>query len=120
MQKPAKGKALTKELAQLATEAHTTKPDGTVVTKEQALAELIWRQALGWSELQKDDHGKLIEKHHPPIAWCQQFIYERIEGKAAQASAENSGGMRASEKVGNLAKDRLNKLAVSKAQPSDV
>lgn len=110
-------KALSAELAKLAQEAAGSAPDGTPITNEQKLAKLIWQQALGWVELVKDDDGKLKQKIHPPVSWCQQFLYERLEGKAPIAAPDNSSGLKASEKVSKLAKDRVNQLAVSAAGP---
>lgn len=105
------GKALTGELRKLAGELHTTDSQGNEITKEQALADLIWKQALGWEEVTRDDSGSLTKKVHPPVAWAQQFLWERMEGKAPVAVAENEGGMKASQKVRELSKQRVNALA---------
>lgn len=109
------GKALTGELRKLAQEVHTSAPDGTPITKEQALADLIWKQALGWEEVLRDENGSLTKKVHTPVAWAQQFLWERMEGKAPVAIAENEGGMKAADKVRSLAKDRVNALAAKAA-----
>lgn len=109
------GKALTSELRKLANEATTITDDGTPVTREQQLAVMIWRQALGWTEDTRDEMGNAVTKKHPPVAWCQQFLFERMEGKAPVASTENDGGMKAADKVRQLAKDRINALSIAKA-----
>lgn len=105
------GKKLTEELRKLAAEAHTITNDGTPVTREQALSALIWKQALGWVEVVPDEDGNRKEIAHPPVAWCQQFLFERMEGKAVAAQPEETGGIRAAEKVRGLAKERVNALA---------
>lgn len=105
------GKKLTDELRKLAAEAYTVTDDGTPVTREQALSQLIWKQALGWVEVVPDDNGNRSEIPHPPVAWCQQFLFERMEGKAVAAAPEDSGGIRAADKVRGLALDRVNGLA---------
>lgn len=104
-------RALTGELKKLSVQVHTVTDDGTPVTREQALADLIWKQALGWEEVTRDSNGTVRKVPHPPVAWAQQYLFERMEGKAPQASGEDSGGIKAADKVRDLAKDRLNKLA---------
>lgn len=104
------GKALSDELRKLARMAHDTMIDGETVTREQALAAMIWRQALGWTEEKRDDAGVLRKIDHPPVAWCQQFLFERTEGKAAVATVEPQQGMKAADKVRELAKQRVNAL----------
>lgn len=107
------GKALTGELRRLAAEAHTITDAGDVITREEALAALVWQQALGWTEKVRSPDGNLVEILHPPVAWAQQFLWERIEGKAAPALAEEQGSIRASDKVRDLARQRLNELIPS-------
>lgn len=108
-------KALTGELRKLASEAVSITDDGTLVTREQLLAQMIWRQAMGWTEEVRDDEGNLIKKYHPPVAWCQQFLYERIEGKSQVVQPDNETGIKAADKVRELARDRVNAMATAKA-----
>lgn len=110
-------RALTGELKKLAAEVHTITDDGTPVTREQALANMIWRQALGWVEVIRDDEGNRKEIQHPPVAWCQQFLFERVEGKAPIAIVDETGGIKAADKVRQLAKDRINSLSKAKVGP---
>ena len=111
------GKKLSEELAKLAKEAHTILNDGTPVTKEQVLAELIWKQALGWDEKVRDECGNLKEIHHPPVAWCAQFLYERCDGKAPMAEIDQVKGIKASERIRDLSRNRLNALVPVKKGP---
>lgn len=111
------GKRLTEELRKLAVEAYTIDNEGNPVTREGALAALIWRQALGWEEKTRDAYGNQQIVSHPPVAWCQQFLYERMEGKAPVATAEAGDGIKAVDKVRKLAKDRLNALVEPKPGP---
>lgn len=104
------GKRLTDELRKLAAEAVTITDDGTPVTREQQLSAMIWKQALGWTEQVRDQDGDLQERVHPPVAWCQQFLFERMEGRAPNAMPDAEGGVRATDKVRELAKQRLNGL----------
>lgn len=111
------GKKLSEELAKLAKEAHTITDDGTVVTREQALADLIWKQALGWKEKVRDEEGNLKEVSHPPVAWAQQYVYERCDGKAPMAEIDQVKGIKASERIRDLSRNRLNALVPVKKGP---
>lgn len=103
--------ALTQELKKLAQQVVETDEGGEALTREQKLARMIWEQALGWVEKTRGDDGKVKEVYQPPVAWAQQFVFERIEGKAAQATPDESTGLRAKDKVAALARERVNKLA---------
>lgn len=111
MSKPIGGKALTAELTRLGKLAHTVLNDGTPVTKDEVLAELIWSQALGWTEETLDDEGNKQKIVHKPVAWAQQYIIERREGRAPQSVPDQAEGIRAADKVRKLAQDRINTLA---------
>lgn len=107
--------ALTKELRARATVVHTITDDGTPITREQALTEWIWKQALGWVEVIRDDHGNRKEIRHEPVGRWAEFVFERLEGKAAPASAsDTTERVSAADKVRELSRERLNKLAASK------
>ena len=103
-------RALTAELRKLAAEIHSIDEDGNPITNEQKLAHALWNEALGWTEELKDEKGNLKENYHPPAAWAQQFIYERLEGKVAPATVEDGSRVTAAETVRKLAVAQLNKL----------
>lgn len=107
------GKLLTAELRKLAAEQF----GATAFTNYEQLAKMIWQQALGWVEETRDEMGNKVTKVHPPIAWCQQFVFERMEGKSAITTTENESGMKASDKVRELARDRVNALSKVTAGP---
>lgn len=111
------GKHLTEELRKLAVEAVDITPDGDPITRQQKLARMIWNYALGWSEKLRDADGNLVEKIHPPVAWAMQYLYERMEGRAPNAMPESEAGIKATDKVRELAKQRLNALLGKKPGP---
>lgn len=111
------GKALTAELRKLAGQAVSVDDNGDPITREMRLAELIWKQALGYTEVIRDEMGTETKRDHPPVAWAQQYLFERMEGKAPVAMPENDGTMKAADKVRQLSKDRVNALA-AKIVPS--
>lgn len=108
-------RALTTELRKLGAEVVTVSDDGTQLTREEVLADLIWKQALGWTEkiVERDKDGNRSERElrHNPVAWAQQYLFERMEGKAPQALVEEGTGIKASEKVRDLARQRINTLS---------
>lgn len=105
------GKHLTENLRRLSSEAIDITPTGDPITRADVLAQLIWKQALGWTEEGRDDLGNKFRKVHPPVGWCQQYLFERMEGRSPQASAEETTGIKAADKVRDLAKQRINAMA---------
>ena len=117
MPKPRKPKydtrALTDKLRELAAEVHNMDPDGTMVTRGEALATLLFNKALGYKERIIDDDGDEAEIVHPPEAWAINLVYDRLEGKTPVAIQEDTGKIKAKDKVGDLAKKQLNALAAA-------
>lgn len=113
-------KALSHELRKLASTAHTITDDGTLISKEEALAEIVWNLALGWTEKITGSDAITREVKHPPVGWAIQYIYERLEGRAPQAVPDEHVGMKAVDKVRSLARDRLNELVKAGAPPTHV
>lgn len=111
-------RALTKHLQKLGQEAHTVDNEGTPVTREEALAQLLWNMALGYTEKVLDNEGHWQQVIHKPVSWAMQYVYDRREGKVPQAIGEDEGRIKASDKVRELAKSRLNALALAAAGPA--
>lgn len=109
------GKQLTNHLRTLAEEMISVTDAGDPITRAQALADLIWKFALGWTEEYRDDNGTLVKKKHPPVAWAMQYLFERTEGRAPVSMPENEGGLKAADKVSDLAKQRVNQRAKAAA-----
>lgn len=103
-------KELTEYLRKLAATPHDWSEDG-VVSKGEALAQLLFKKALGYTEKKIDDEGVESVILHKPEAWAMQVIYDRLEGKTPQAIAEDEGRLKAADRVRDLAKQRLNALA---------
>jgi hypothetical protein len=110
-------KALTNELRKLSAEAFTITDDGTPVTRAQRLAELIWRLAVGYTETITTDSGNKKEVEHPPVPWAMKFAFERIEGRSPEAQTEETERISAADKVRQLSKDRINKMAAVASGP---
>lgn len=110
-------RALTKHLQSLGAEAHTMLDDGTPITREEALARLLWNMALGYTEKTLNDEGHWVETYHKPVAWAMQAVWDRREGKVPTAIGEDENRVKASDRVRDLAKARLNSLALAAAGP---
>lgn len=104
-------KELTNHLREMAAEAHDMLDDGSMLTRGEALALLLWRKALGYTEKRVDDEGKETEVYHEPASWAIQLVYERMEGRTPQAITEDEQRIKAADRVRDLAKSRLNSLA---------
>lgn len=102
--------ALTRYLAELGKQVHTKRDDGSFVTREEALAEVLWRMALGWSERVRDNTGAWAEVYHAPVSWAIQLLWDRRDGKPAQAQPEEATRIKATDKVRELARSRINQL----------
>jgi len=104
-------KQLTEKLAKLADEAVTIADDGTPITRAEALADLLFKKALGWTETRVDDEGNRKEVRHKPESWAIQLIYERLEGRVAQQQVEEAPRRKAKDRVSDLARKRASRLA---------
>jgi hypothetical protein len=109
------GAILSKYLRALAVEIETTNADGDLVTKAAALADLVWKYALGGHK-ERDDKG--VEKTMPPAVWAIELLYNRIEGKIPLAVVEEQGRS-LTERVSDLGKARINSLAKAAVDPAD-
>lgn len=108
------GKELTKFLRQLAMEAEDLSSDGSTITKAEKLAQILWKKALGFKETIHSPEG-VREVVNSPEAWAIQMIYERLEGKVANAVVEEGGKATAATRVSELARDRINSVLGSGA-----
>jgi hypothetical protein len=102
---------LSQKLKELAEQAVSVEDNGDPISRAEALAKLIWDKALGCVTMERDDEGNLKERRNKPEAWAIQFLAERMEGKAPQAVADEASGIRAADRVRDLAKDRINRIS---------
>ena len=118
---------LTDKLRELAARLHETRlVDGQVelVTAGEKLAELIFKDALGYTELVEepgDVPGTMVEKHivHKPQAWAKQFIWDRLEGKTPMALPDDKGGLTAADRVEELQRDTINSVTEDVIEEGD-
>ena len=100
---------ITRLIRERGNEFHTVDDDGNPLTRLQALALLVWKKALGWTET---DPKTGTETIHSPDRGFITMIYDRLDGKMAPAVAD-TGRKKAtlSDKVEEQSKRRLNQMA---------
>lgn len=101
---------LTKFLKTLAMEAETIDDMGEVVTKGQTLAALLFKKALGYIEMGRDENGGHREIYHKPESWAIQYIYDRLEGRVPQAVIEEKDGPSIADKIREISVAKANAL----------
>jgi hypothetical protein len=116
-------RALTTKLREMAAEVHDVEivdeetGEIQVITRIESLATKLWNRALGWIEevVEEDDDvpGKVRERKivHKPEQWAMQLLYDRLEGRVPQALPDDGPGITAADKVGELAKSKINSMA---------
>lgn len=108
-------------LRKLVAEVVTSESDGegnvTAVTNGDLIARLLLQKAVGGERVTRDAEGNKKTEVLKPEAWALQYIVERVGGKTPIAVPDQEVGVRASDKVRELARERLNKLATAASGP---
>jgi len=99
---------LTLHLREMAAEVLTMDDEGNLLTRGEALAELLWKKALGHETI--DEKTEEVT-YHKPEAWAISLIWERMEGKAPVAIPDDKGALKIAERVSELVRNRLNSYA---------
>ncbi len=98
------GKLLTRFLEEIA-EEQTELGDGEeLITKAEALARLIWKRALGYTD---SDVKTGVDTVYAPESSKINIIFERIEGKAPMAGTEKADKLTVSERIKEVGKKRI-------------
>ncbi len=77
-----------------------------IATKAEALARLIWKRALGYTELDVKTNADIV--HHPEQSKIG-LIFDRIEGKAPMAGEDTKDKLTVAQRVSELGKSRITK-----------
>ena len=91
----------------------TTRP----ITKDEQLAREVWRRALGHEQEIENTDGSVSHRVFPPDPKAQAFIFERREGKVIIPL--DDGGATLLDKIAELTKSKLNKVAEEAASDRD-
>lgn len=84
-----------------------------MATKAEALARIIWRDALGHTEKVKDKDGALVDLVHLPIRAAQCLVFDRVEGRAPASTSEGADKMTPAERVSEQGLKRIVKAGKS-------
>ncbi len=100
------GQLLSHYLRQISEEVteYATDSDGEVrmVTKAEALARMIWQDALGSEKIVKG-----IETKIAPVRAAQNIIFDRTEGRVPNSSVEGAEKLTAADKVSEQGAKRI-------------
>ena len=80
-----------------------------MVSKAEALARLIWKKALGYTEMRIVDGVPTDFRYHPD-KYLMGLLFDRMEGRAPLAIDEGIGKLTVSERVSEQGKKRINKV----------
>lgn len=109
------GAILSKFLRALALDMETSTDSGDPVTKAAALAALVWKHALGFTEEDVKTGEKTVNR---PNWTAIGLLYDRIEGKVPVAVLDDTGKSLA-EKVSDLGKAKINAMADAAAPETE-
>ncbi len=98
------GRILTRFLEEIAEEKTELGEDDVLITKAEALARLIWKRALGYTELNVKTNK---DEYHAPEHSKIGLIFDRVEGRAATAGEDVKGKIPLSKRVDEVGKKRI-------------
>lgn len=107
---------LTIHLREMAAEVLTMDDEGNLLTRGEALAELLWKKALGHETV--DEKTEEVT-YHKPEAWAISLIWERMEGKAPVAIPDDKGVLTAADRINELVKSRINAMTEAAVAKKD-
>lgn len=103
------GRLLTRFIRQIAeepTEMVTDDGEDRMASKAEAMARKMWDIALGWTETKVLVDGP-IDIVHPPDPKMMQLLFDRMEGRAATATEDETFRPTTAQKVTEQSKKRI-------------
>ncbi len=109
------GKLLSRFIKQIAEEEteFVKDEDGEMrmVSKAEAVARVCWQQALGYTELKVvNPNEPPVEIVHPPDMKMMALILDRMEGRAATATEDETLRPSTAKKISDQGKKRISAL----------
>jgi hypothetical protein len=104
------GQLLSRFLRQAAeeiTELGSKDGEDVLISKAEKMAAIMWKEALGYEEVEIGKQGQRIVHVHKPDKTMIGLIYERMEGRAPLAQ-EGSGKQEIPDRVDEQARNRIN------------
>ena len=84
-----------------------------MVTKAEAIAQLMWKKALGYKESITHDDGTVEERIYPPDKWAIDRLWDRMEGRAPLMNPDKKDRRTIADRVSEQGVNRINKIAGS-------
>lgn len=104
-------KIVSEQLRKHGAQIYGALPDGTSITRAEALSELLWRKALGYEEEITDDEGNRKTVKVEPQSWAIQCVVDRLEGKPVSLVEVAEESIMVQDKITTILKDQMNALA---------
>ncbi len=101
---------LLRDIAEEKTELGGTVDDPAMISKAEALARLIWKKGLGWTEQIHRDN-ELVDIEHPPDRVYVGMLLDRLEGRVAAIETGGKERRTVADKVGEQSKKRINSIS---------
>ncbi len=102
--------SMMRSIAEEETELGGTKSDPKMISKAEALARLVWKKALGYTE-QVLRNNELIDDTHPPDRVYVGMLLDRLEGRVAAVEPGKKEKRTVADRVGEQNKKRINAIA---------
>lgn len=83
-----------------------------IASKAEALARLVWKKALGYTE-QVAEEGGLVDIKHAPDRTMIALLWDRMEGRAPLMNPDKKDRRSIADRVSEQGKKRSNKIAES-------
>lgn len=100
-----------RSIAEEKTEVNDSVDDPQMISKAEALARLIWKKGLGWTEKVTAGDGIQTEVSYHPDRVYVGMLLDRLEGRVAAVEAGGKEKRTVADKVGEQSKKRINKIA---------
>jgi len=84
--------------------------DDRMITKAEALARLVWKKALGYTE-QHTVNSELVDITYQPDRVYAAMLFDRLEGRVAAVEPGKKEKRTVADRVGEQNKKRLNNIA---------
>jgi len=90
-----------------------TDGEDRLVSKAEAVAQWLWKEALGYIQEIVHEDGTKEEIVHQPDKWAIDRIWDRMEGRAPLMNPEKKDRRSIADRVSEQGKKRSNKIAES-------
>ena len=102
-----------RQIAEERTELIKDSGEDRIATKAEALARQMWKDALGYKELEPVYRNGELKGHkevvHHPNRAMMELVFNRIEGRAPLAIQEGDDKITVTERVSEEGKKRISK-----------